>query len=74
MSNTAKYLGMILLTFACGAFTSLTESHPGLVDIVKHGAIFSLPTILALRTKLEDAIGIKPEDEATKSKAKGMGA
>lgn len=71
MSNAAKYLGLIVLTFACGVFTSLTESHATAVDIAKHGAIFSLPTILALRTKLEDEIGIKPNDN---SKSKGMGA
>ena len=71
MSNTAKYLGLILLTFGCGAFTSLTEAHPAVLDVVKHGAIFSLPTIIALRTKLEDAIGIKPEYNA---KVKGQGA
>lgn len=71
MSNTAKYLLLLILTFAAGGLTTLIEGNPTILDAVKHGAIFSLPTVIALRTKLEDAIGIKPEDD---SKAKGMGA
>ena len=42
----------ILLAFGGAAITAMSDGHPGLVDIMRHGLIGLLPAISALKMSL----------------------
>lgn len=58
MSNWQKWSLFIVLGFATGAITALTDASPSVMDVIRHGCLTLLPTLGALNVTLKKDLGV----------------
>jgi dihydrodipicolinate synthase/N-acetylneuraminate lyase len=71
MGNFWKWLGVLALGAAGGSISAMTDQNAKLADYIKHAILGAAPTIVAIKTNLEKAVGIEPEAE--RARAAGAG-
>lgn len=56
--NALRWAGALAVAVVWGGVTAMTDGNPSWNDIMRHGLLAAVPTILALKLTLEKSLGI----------------